>query len=124
MKKPPYCPNPDCALHTPQAVNGLRRRKQPTFQKCGTRKTQTFGIVQRYRCTACGITFSTQTFSIDYYAKRAVDYKKLEKLSSGSAGLRESGRILGCSPGTVSNRLGRLNRRQQVAGAGAGAGAG
>ena len=33
--------------------------------------------IQRYRCNLCGKYFSAQTFDIDYYAKRRVEYRKV-----------------------------------------------
>jgi hypothetical protein len=111
MKIPPHCPNPDCPLHYPEAVEKLRKENEPTFQKCGTRSTQAFGIVQRFLCTVCGKTCSEQTFSLDYYAKRVVDYEELERLNHASTGLRAAARHLCCSPDTVSNRNMRLSRQ-------------
>ena len=72
MERPPFCPNPTCAYHRPRA------RKPPRwYRSAGTYHTAAFGTVARFRCTRCGAYFSTQTFSLDYYAKRTLSYPRL-----------------------------------------------
>ncbi|MBL8967248.1 MAG: hypothetical protein JNG85_09575, partial [Spirochaetaceae bacterium] len=69
------------------------------------------GPVPRFRCTACGKTFSNQTFSVDYYAKRVVDYENLAGRLSSCECLRAMGRALGLSSDSVSNRIARAARQ-------------
>jgi hypothetical protein len=57
------------------------------------------------------MTFSSQTFSIDYFVKRRVDYKGLLTQASSSESLRALGRSFGVSCGSIQNRLDRLSRQ-------------
>ncbi|MBL8967515.1 MAG: hypothetical protein JNG85_10915, partial [Spirochaetaceae bacterium] len=60
---PPFCPNPGCEHH--RQASGFRYQ---AFVPWGFYTTRAFGLVPRFRCTACRKTFSSQTFSVDYYA--------------------------------------------------------
>jgi hypothetical protein len=71
---PPFCPNRECVWHYPPFPQG-----RGWYVKWGLYETEAFGSVQRYRCTGCGKTFSSQTFSLDYYSKRVVDYRMVER---------------------------------------------
>jgi transposase-like protein len=83
----------------------------PWFSPSGYHYTKAFGRVPRFRCSACGRSFSSQSFSLDYYAKRVVDYRDLLNRHCGSMSLRGIGRAIGVSPTTVQNRLDRLARQ-------------
>ncbi|MBL8968132.1 MAG: hypothetical protein JNG85_14090, partial [Spirochaetaceae bacterium] len=75
---PPFCPRPGCEHH--REAPGFRYH---AYKPRGAYATKAIGPVPRFRCTACGKTFSNQTFSVDYYAKRVVDYENLAgRLSS------------------------------------------
>lgn len=100
----PFCPNARCELH-------LQAPPHPWFSRVGSYATKAFGIVPRYRCRACRKTFSPQTFSLDYYAKRTLDYRDLLDRHSGSMSLRGIARAVKASCGTVQNRLERLSRQ-------------
>jgi len=104
MLAPPFCPYKACKNHT-----------HPTdpewFRPYGFHRTKAFGIVPRFRCLACERTFSSQSFSIDYYAKRLIDYRDLGDRHGGSMSLRGMARSLKASCGTVQNRLERLDRQ-------------
>lgn len=99
-----FCPHPACSWHQ-QAPQG------DWYYRVGFHATKAFGLVPRFRCRACGRTFSSQTFSIDYYAKRKVDYDRLLTLHSSSQSGRALSRSLGLSCGTVANRIDRLSRQ-------------
>ena len=100
----PFCPNPLCDLHLSKPPLGW-------FTPFGFYSTRTFGLVPRFRCRSCGKTFSTQSFSLDYYAKRTVNHQDLLRRHASSEGLRALSRNLGLSCGTVQNRLDRLARQ-------------
>jgi len=100
----PFCPRITCIHHQ-------RAPDFPWFIRHGYHATQTFGLVPRFKCLACGKTFSTQTFSIDYYAKRLVDYRDLLTRHGNSEGIRGIGRAMRISPGSVLNRFDRLSRQ-------------
>ncbi len=100
----PFCPNPRCQHH-------LRAPRARWYSCIGAHPTQAFGPVPRFRCRSCGRTFSTQTFSIDYWAKKVVDYRDLLTRHASSASVRAIGRGLGLSCGSVLNRFDRLSRQ-------------
>jgi hypothetical protein len=100
----PFCPNPLCELH-------LHAPNSTWFSPAGHHDTRAFGSVPRFRCLICGHSFSTQTFSLDYYAKKVVDYPDLLTRHSGSMSLRGIGRAIGSNCTTVQNRIDRLARQ-------------
>lgn len=104
MRQPPFCPNRLCDQH--------REPNKPAWwRKNGFHLTQTFGKVQRYQCLSCGATFSTQTFSVHFYAKRFVNLRALERRLASSMSIRSLSRDLGRSCGTILNRIDRLARQ-------------
>lgn len=104
MFEPPFCPYEACANHqTP--------RPGRWWARCGYHETKAFSSVPRFRCLDCRRTFSTQTFSVHYYAKRLVDLTRLERLHSSSVSLRALGRHFAASCATIQNRLDRLSRQ-------------
>jgi hypothetical protein len=101
---PPFCPYSACANHN-------HPPKERWWRKDGSHRTRCFGSVPRFQCRSCRRTFSTQTFSLDFYAKRRIDYCRLESLGSSSVSVRGLGRNLGCSCGSILNRMDRLARQ-------------
>ena len=81
------------------------------FTRAGHHDTKAFGAVPRFKCSSCGTTFSTQTFALDYYAKKVVEYRDLLDRHAGSMSLRGIGRAIGVGRGTVQNRIERLARQ-------------
>jgi hypothetical protein len=72
------------------------------------------GTLLRYRCPACGRTFSERTFSIDYYTKKTIDYDEiLERQASGES-MSAMARNLHCSSNSLENRIERLGRNALV----------
>jgi hypothetical protein len=67
--------------------------------------------VRRYRCRCCGRSFSTQSFSIDYWAKRVLDYPRLLAQQSSSESIRALSRSFEVSCGTILNKIDRLARQ-------------
>ncbi len=101
-----FCPNRECDWH-------VRAPRGEWYISHGSHQTKAFGVVPRFRCRRCGRSFSTQTFSIDYYVKKAVDYEAIVALNDSSRSLRALGRTLNLSCGTVRNRIGRLEALQR-----------
>jgi hypothetical protein len=99
-----FCPNSLCPLH-------MSAPEHAWYAHIGCYRTRTFGLVHRYRCTVCRKTFSPQTFSIDYYAKRRVNYADLLIRQASSESVRALSRSLHVSCGTVLNRFDRLARQ-------------
>ena len=109
MNRPLFCPRPECAYH---------RGKHPGdgwTRSAGTYSTLAFGTVRRFRCTRCGKYFSTQTFSIDYYAKRTLSYPRLFNHLITTSSIRDMARDFSVSVDVVLNKLSRLSRNSIAA---------
>ena len=104
MERFSFCPKSSCRWHEAAP-------DEEWYSPAGFHSTRAFGRVSRFRCHACGRTFSTQTFSVDYYAKRTLDYQALLTHHASSESVRALGRSLGVSCGTVLNKLDRLSRQ-------------
>lgn len=103
---PPFCAARSCIHHEPNPVSPYR-----AYVPWGFYPTKAFGIVPRFRCTACGTTFSRQTFRLDYYAKRIVSYDDIVQRLSACESLSSIGRALHCSTDSISNRISRAARQ-------------
>ena len=101
----PFCPNPDCHYHR-HAPPGKR-----WYRPFGSYSTKRNGRLPRYRCRACGRTFSRQTFSIDYYTKKQLCYPTLLRLLSSGVSLRGLSRLFGETTNCIANRIDRLARQ-------------
>jgi transposase-like protein len=104
--RPPFCANPSCADHYPHLG-----RPYSGYIRWGLYRTKAFGLVPRFRCQSCGRTFSTQTFHVDYYAKKRVDYGVMAQRLASCESLSAIGRGLNLSTETVSNRVSRAARQ-------------
>ena len=109
MKSPPFCPNSQCTYHRHAPVSNQ------WFWRSGRYYTDAFGFVQRFVCLSCWHRFSTQSFSIDYYAKRKVDYHRIEAQLKSTGSVRDISRDLSASTDTIANRIGRLARNALAA---------
>jgi hypothetical protein len=108
MTRPRFCPQPGCINHhKPNSRNTW-------YRSAGTYLTQAFGMVRRFRCTACGKYFSTQTFSIDYYSKRTISYQRLFTHLITTSSIRDMARDFSVSPTVILNKLARLARNSTV----------
>ena len=65
--------------------------------------------IQRFRCGACGATFSTQTFSTTYWLRRPDVLELVAYRLLGTSGYRQIARDR-CSPTTVLRHAARLGR--------------
>lgn len=104
MKRPPFCPQAGCPAH-------YQPPEPRWYDRFGTYYSRRSGRVQRYRCRYCGRHFSDSSFSLDYYAKRRVDYSHLMNLVCSCSGIRQMSRILHVHRQTVLNRIMRLARQ-------------
>jgi hypothetical protein len=102
-----FCPNPRCQWH-------MKAPSGSWYRPVGHHATLAFGLVPRFQCLSCRKTFSSQTFSIDYWAKKKVDYRRLLVANASSESGRAIARSMDLSCGTVINRLGRLSRQAAV----------
>ena len=102
MEHPLFCLNVSCKLHK-QEVNS-----NDWYRKEGYYSTKAFGKVQRFKCKKCGKGFSTQSFSLDYYAKRVISYEELLKKIVSTSSTRDISRDFKISTETVQNKVMRL----------------
>ncbi len=106
---PPFCVNPDCREHTrDRRGEGADER---WYYRHGWYGTDAFGAVPRFRCRVCGRGFSRQTFRLDYYAKRVIDYRGLLQQVVACSSTRDICRTEDCSTGSTANRIERLARQ-------------
>jgi transposase-like protein len=102
---PPFCPNKKCTYHD---------QKQYSFRwyiRNGFYKTKCFGRIQRYRCTHCDKEFSSQTYQLNYFAKKQCDYAQIFNHVVSSAGIRDISRALHERTDLIQNRIGRIARQ-------------
>ena len=101
--RPPHCPHADCIQHRVQT--GFRYKLDGRYPRMSPPRR-----VQRFRCKACGGSFSQQTFSWSYYLKKPqLGPQVAAALNAGSAN-RQIARSLGCAPSTVTRLSARLGR--------------
>lgn len=99
----PHCPNHKCD-------NFEAQTHQNWYIHYGFHETKAFGPVPRFRCKCCNKTFSTQTFSIDYYAKKVINYETLLSQLVTASGLIDMSRNLKVRVESIQNRFERLCR--------------
>ena len=101
---PPYCPWDPCP--SGRGLRPFRWRRHGSFRTLAAPEP-----VRRFRCLACGRTFSAKTFSGVYFAKRPDILARLAEALANGAGLRQAARGLPCARSTAvraADRLGRL----------------
>ena len=76
----------------------------------GTYHTEVSGIVQRFKCAYCHKGFSERTLSIDYYTKKSLNYKEIDRAVHASESVASMARNQKCHPDSISNRIDRLAR--------------
>jgi transposase-like protein len=100
---PPFCPNPGCAFH--QDPRGWRCKKKGFFSRQAAPHR-----IQRYRCSHCRRSFSSQTFTTTYWLRLpALPPVIFLRLLACSA-YRQIARELQVSPTTVLRHAARLGR--------------
>lgn len=107
MPFPTRCPNPQCPNSHPRPSGWLIR--------FGTYATLAHGTVRRYRCKQCGKTFSDQTESLHYFAKRHLPLKAITASLLEGASLREVARRYHVSPMAIQHGVLRLGRQAMAA---------
>ena len=112
--KPPFCPNSGCKLHHPKDIPGYHntgRNRRTWYIRKGLRILASGKTVFLFQCKCCGSGFSSRTFSIDYYAKKQLNYQRLLDMAVSCMSIRAISRALHCSVATVQNKLDRLSRQ-------------
>lgn len=101
---PPFCPNPKCKHHTLLPL-GWRFKRAGFFRTCSTREP-----IQRFTCSVCRRSFSTQTFSTSYWMKRPALLRLAFMKIVGGMAARQMARDLRVAPSTIDRLIGRLGR--------------
>jgi hypothetical protein len=102
---PEFCPNQQCRFH-----DRSRAARERWYTHFGHFSTQCRGAIQRFRCTSCGKTCSTQTFSVHYWTHSTADLVWILHQLYGCGGLRQMGRFTGVTYRVIQNRIRRLAR--------------
>jgi transposase-like protein len=101
--RPPHCPNPICVSH--RDSRGWRPRRHGFYRRrCAPRS------IQRYRCSRCSRTFSSQTFSPTYWLRHPALLAAVYEGLVACAAFRQIARRHGVSPSTVQTHALRLGR--------------
>ncbi len=102
-EQPPHCPNPACVFHRDSA--GWRYKKAGFFRRLRPPFT-----VQRYRCTHCRRSFSSQTFKATYWLRRPDLWLPLFWGEVGGSGHRQQARAHRVAHTTVQRQIKRMAR--------------
>jgi len=100
---PPFCPNPVCAFH--RDPRGWRFKRKGYFVRRAPPHR-----VQRYRCSHCGRSFSSQTFSTTYWLRQPALLPIVFLRLLACSAYRQIARELRISPTTVLRHAARLGR--------------
>ncbi len=103
VRSPSFCPNPDCDS---RAAPGPWRFKKKGFYE----RLHPPYRVQRYRCSACGRNFSSQTLSITYWLRYTDLLIPLFHRLVGSSCFRQISREFGVTHSTLQHQAERLGR--------------
>jgi transposase-like protein len=101
---PPHCPNQNCQYHS---------QFDPTwrYKRIGSFRSQARpNGTQRFLCKHCNRSFSTQTFSPNYWLKRPDILPQLLTKTTGGMANRQIARDLHVAPSTIDGQLSRLGR--------------
>jgi len=104
---PPRCPNAECPAHDPS--------RPFTYRRCGSfvrRVDRT--RVQRFLCTVCSRSFSSQTFRLDYRLQRPDTLAPIFAALCSKTTLRKTARNLGLGREHVARRLRLLARHSRT----------
>lgn len=107
MSRIRHCPNPACRNYSHPAHRW--------YVHIGSYDTIAHGTVQRVRCRVCGRTASTQTFSVNYYAKRRLPLEPIYRRLRGGSSLRDVARTYRVSPTAIRSVVYRLARQSMAA---------
>jgi len=100
---PPHCPFRDCdSLGNPE---GWRALKKGFYERLARPRR-----IQRYRCSDCGRSFSSQTFSTTYWLQQPQLLHRILFRVTSCSGFRQIAWELGVSVSTVQRHVERLGR--------------
>jgi transposase-like protein len=102
-RAPPHCPFPDCDSHADSDT--WRAIKKGFFYRVAKPSK-----IQRYRCTRCERSFSSQTFSTSYWLKLPQLQEPLLFRVLGCSAFRQIAWEFGVHASTVQRQVERLGR--------------
>jgi transposase-like protein len=100
---PPHCPFRDCDSHVDST--GWRALKKGFYERHAKPRQ-----IQRYRCSHCGRSFSSQTFSCTYWLQQPQLLRQLLFRVNSGSGFRQIAWELGVAVSTVQRQVERLGR--------------
>jgi hypothetical protein len=101
--RPPHCPNRLCTFYQPDP-------RWP-YGRWGYYRPPAYGIrIPRWRCRACGRTFTARTFDTTYWLHRWDRLLDIVRASVAGSGLRQTARSLELAHSTVGRHLTRAGR--------------
>ncbi len=100
---PPFCPNPACRFH--RDPSGWRFIRKGFY-----RRDRSPRRIQRYRCSHCARSFSSQTFSPTYWLRRPELLRPVFHRILACSALRQIASELGVAHTTVLRHVERLGR--------------
>jgi len=100
---PPFCPNPSCAFH--RDPRGWPFKRKGFFVRRAAPHR-----IQRYRCSHCRRSFSSQTFAASYWLRRPSLLPVIFLRLLACSAYRQIARELRVSPTTVLRQTARLGR--------------
>ena len=101
---PPHCPSRKCPSHNPLAPAWAYKPFGYYHRKAHPQR------IRRFKCSACGVTFSSQSFSVTYWLKRPDIFKQLPNKATSGACNSQIALDLGVSPSTIDRQIYRLGR--------------
>ncbi|MGH0036371.1 MAG: transposase, partial [Myxococcota bacterium] len=101
--QPPHCPNPDCDSHADPGP--WRCIRKGFYRNQSSRRP-----IQRYRCSRCGRSFSSQTFSTTYWLRRPDLLRPFFHRALGCSALRQIAHEFDVSHATIQRLVERLGR--------------
>lgn len=104
---PPFCPNQGCLFHfgTEERFwvkNGWIKTEKPPYQN------------QRYKCKACDLQFSENTFKLDYRKRLADLSSRVLHFSMNGMSNNSIARLLDVAEGTVRLRLTLMSQQSLI----------
>ncbi|MBD3222164.1 hypothetical protein GF314_13085 [bacterium] len=101
---PDRCPNRNCRFFN-RFQKGWSWRHYGYYQRRAEPRR-----LRRFRCNACGVTFSPQTFSTTYWLRRPDIYLQLPTRITSGACKSQIAFDMGVAPSTIQRQIDRLGR--------------
>jgi len=100
---PPHCPNPTCDFH--RDSRAWRFKRTGFYHRHASPQR-----IQRYRCSRCQRSFSSQTFASTYWLRRPALLEAVFRAEVAGSGHRQTARQFEVAHSTVQRLVDRLGR--------------